>query len=91
MDHSVVPGPCIPCDVKKTIRDAVYHSAGVHRCSWSAALPIGPAGERQRYWGAARSFGGTDAVFTGSKDEAGDFLFQRNFVFLCADLLYFDL
>jgi hypothetical protein len=42
VDHSVVPGPCIPCDVKKTIRDAVYHSAGVTAVHGLLPCPLDP-------------------------------------------------
>ena len=49
-DHSV-PDPCIPCDVKKTIRDAVYHSAGataVHGllpCAFNPRVNVSGIGE----------------------------------------------
>jgi hypothetical protein len=40
-DHSV-PGLCMPCDVKKTIRDAVYHSAGATVVHGLLPCPLDP-------------------------------------------------
>jgi hypothetical protein len=40
-DHSV-RDPCIPCDVKKTIRDAVYHSAGATAVHGLLPCPLNP-------------------------------------------------
>jgi hypothetical protein len=41
-DHYSVSDPCISCDVKKTIRDAVYHSAGATAVQGPLPCPLNP-------------------------------------------------
>ncbi len=41
-EHSVPDHPCIPCDVKKIIRDAVYHSAGATAVHGLLPCPLNP-------------------------------------------------